>query len=239
MSIERNKDGSITIEDNDSMVAISRITKLADDKWEEKLQKAMQEYAKLVTVCDHTIKETELYFLEQCDAMPIASNDWRMESFQLDVIITHFKDKLKHKASSFSFDMTDVEMEKWHKEESAMREEARKCSSEQFGLNIRGYYLPNTERNKVFYDQVNEKVREFMKNTNRDASKVEMESLEDICFFFEESTGHYRFNCGVCSLLYKVIIFMGISENDIEKHTQRFLVYINAMHEMGYLPNLL
>ena len=39
--------------------------------------------------------------------------------------------------------------------------------------------------------------------------------------------------------MYQVIIFMGISENDIEKHTPHFLGYINAMLKMGYLPDLI
>lgn len=30
---------------------------------------------------------------------------------------------------------------------------------------------------------------------------------------------------------------MGVSEDDIEKHTQRFLGYINALCEMRSLPN--
>lgn len=51
--------------------------------------------------------------------------------------------------------------------------------------------------------------------------------------------GYYQFSCAECSFMYKVIIFIGISEEDIEEHTQRFIVYINAMIKMGYLPDLL
>jgi len=54
MSLERNKDSSITIIN-------SRVVKLTDDKWEEKFKQTMQEYAKLVTACAHTFKEIEQY----------------------------------------------------------------------------------------------------------------------------------------------------------------------------------
>ena len=229
MTLEKNKDSSITLIN-------SRVVKLTDDKWEEKFQQALQEYAKLVTACAHTFKETEQYFLEKCDALPLTSNDRRMKNFQLNVIMSHFKDKLGHKASEFSVDMSDEEIEKWDKEESSMRQEAENSSPQQFGLNINGYYLPHTKCNEVFYEQDYQVVQEFMKLTNQDAKKIKM---EDICFFFEETTGDYLFSCGGCSLMYQVIIFMGISDDDIEKHTSRFLGYITAMIKMGYLPDLI
>lgn len=229
MCLEKNKDRSITI-------IKSNVVKLTDDKWEEKFQQAVQEYAKLVTACAHTFKETEQYFLQQCDALPLTSNDIRMKNFQLDMIMRHFKDKLEHKAPRFSFIMTDEEIEKWNKEENDTLQEAEDSSPQQFGLNIYGYYLPHTERNEVFYEQGYQEIQEFMKLTNEDVKKIKM---EDICFFFEETTGDYLFSCAGCSLMHQVIIFMGISEEDIEKHNQRFLAYINAMIKLGYLPNLL
>jgi hypothetical protein len=229
MCLDRNIDSSITIISNN-------VVKLTDDKWEEKFQQAMQEYDKLVAACNHTFKETEQYFLDQCDALPLTSNDKHTENFKSNVIMSHFKDKLDHKPLRFSFDMTDEELEKWSKEESAIRQEAENSSPEQFGLNLRGYYLPHTKRNEVFYEQNYKEIQGFMKLTNQDAKKIKM---EDICFFLEETTGDYFFSCGGCSLMHQVIIFLGISEDDIEKHTPRFLGYINAMLKMGYLPDLI
>ena len=111
MSVERNEDGSITINNKNGMKAISRITKLTDDKWEEKFRQVVKEYAKLATTCAHTIKETEQYFLEQCDALPITTEDRRMKCFKLNVVLSHFRDKLENQAQEFSFDMTDEEIE--------------------------------------------------------------------------------------------------------------------------------
>lgn len=214
MSTERNKDSAITI-------IKSRVIKLTDDKREGKFQQVLQEYDKLVIPCAHTFKETEQYFLQECDALPLTLNDKSMKEFQLNVIRKHFKDKLENKAPIFSIDMG---------------QEAENSSNEQFGLNIHGYYLPHTIRNEVFYEQYYQEVLEFMKLTNQDFQKI---NLEDISFFFDETTGEYLFSCGECNLMYQVIIFMGISEDDIEKHNPRFLIYINAMLKMGHLPDLL
>jgi hypothetical protein len=37
----------------------------------------------------------------------------------------------------------------------------------------------------------------------------------------------------------QLIAFMGVSEADIEIHSQRFMGYIAALHEMGMLPKLI
>lgn len=218
MSIERSKDGNIN--NNNFLSIVSRVVKISDDKWDKKFQQTMQEYAKLVTACDHTFKEIEQYFLEQCDALPLPSNDKHMKLFQAHVIMDSSKSRPENRVPRFS-NMTDEEIDKWHKERSAMFHEAEYAPPQQFGLDIHGYYLPHTERNKVFYDQSNKGFNQYVN------------------FFFEETTGYYQFSCAGCSLMYQVIIFIGISEEDIEKHTQRFVGYINAMIKMGYLPNLI
>lgn len=222
MSLEKNKDNSITI-------ISSNILKLTDDKWDEKFQKWVQECAKLVTAGTPTFKETEQYFLEQCDALPLTTNDNRMNNFQLDVIMTRCRDKLVHQATEFSFDMTEEERKKWSEGENAMRQEAMNSSPQKFGFNIRGYYLPHTERNEVFYDQAYHEFQKMMKLTNQDYKQVKM---SDICFFFEETTGHYQFDGGRCSLKNQLIVFMGVREDDIERHSQRFMGYIAALHDI-------
>lgn len=211
MSLERIKDCGMTS-------IISRVVKISDDKTDERHHQLLQEYAKLVTarIHPHKFKEIEQYFLKQCDALPLTSNDGRMSLFKACVIMKHFKDK-EHKAPRFS-DMTDKEIAKWHKEESDLFHEAHFASPQQYGLNLHGYYLPYTKRNEVFYNQPYQS--------------------EDICFFFEETTGEYYFTCVECSFMYQVIIFIGISEDDIKSHNQRFVTYMNAMVQMGYLSKL-
>ena len=87
MSIDRSKDGYINNNNNNNnnnnfVSIVSRVVKISDDKCDKKFQQAMQQYAKLVTACDHTFKEIEQYLLEQCDALPLPSNDTHMKLFQ-------------------------------------------------------------------------------------------------------------------------------------------------------------
>lgn len=234
MSIERNNDGSITIKDNKGVAVIGKIVKVSYDKQEEIFQHWVDDCAKLVTACEHTFQETKDYFLAHCDTLPLDLNDRRMKNYQLNVIMNHYKDKLEYKSSEFSFDMTDDEIEKWHKEQNAMREVAINASPEQFGLYMCGYYLPHTERNAIFYEQAYLESQKFIKHTNHGPKQIEK---QDICFFFEETTEDCQSSGGGDSLIKQLIVFRGVSEDDIQKRTPRFLGYISTLRDMGRVPS--
>ena len=236
MSIQRNKDGSVTIKSNNGVTTIGKIVKASVDKREERFQQWINDCAKLVTACAHTLKETEQYFLNHCDALPLKLDDKRMKSFQCNVVMNYYKDKLKHQPSQFSFDMTDEEIEKWLKEDNAMHEEAMNSSLEHFGLNIRGYYLPRTERNSVFYEQSYIEAQKLMERNNSAPEQIRM---QDICFFFEETTEHWQCSGGGDTLMNQLLVFRGISQDDIEKRTPRFLQYITILRDMGDLPGII
>jgi len=225
MSINRNKDSGITS-------SYSRVVKISTAETDEMLNRVLQEYAKLVTVCTppHTFKEIEQYFLEQCDALSIPLDNDDMSLFKASVIMGHFENK-KHETPNSS-DMTYEEIVKWHKKKNDLFHEAHFASPQLYGLKLYGYRLPYTSRNEAFYDEA---YPELMNYTNQIAKRAKM---KDICFFFEETTEEYYFTCAGCSLMYKVIIFIGIGEEDSKKQNQRFVTYINAMVQMGYLPNL-
>jgi hypothetical protein len=213
MSLNRNKDSGITS-------SYSRVVKISTAKTDEMLNRVLREYAKLVTVCTHPhrFKEIEQYFLEQCDALSIPLDDDDMSLFKASVIMNHFENK-EHDTPNSS-DMTYEEIVKWHKKKNDLFHEAHFASPEQYGLKLYGY---------------DEAYPELIKYTDQIAKRAKM---KDICFFFEDTTEECYFTCAGCSLMYKVIIFIGISDEDSKKQNQRFVTYINAMVQMGYLPKL-
>ncbi|MDF2521274.1 MAG: hypothetical protein K0R84_1902 [Clostridia bacterium] len=233
MPIERNNADSITIRDNNSVTAIGRISGASDDKREEKFRQWVEDCAKQVKVCTHTFKETKQYFLEHCDTLPLPPDDRRMKYFKLNVIMNYFKDKLEHQASEFSFDMTDEEIEKWHKEEAAVREEALSSPPERFCLKLRGYCLPHTERNEAYYEETR---KDWETHSKLSPAEAEQVRHADICFYFEETTGYIQ-SSGAGTLIRELTIYRGISKEDIEKRTPRFLGYITALREIGELPD--
>jgi hypothetical protein len=226
MSSNRSKDSGI-------INCYSRVVKISDAKTDERINLALKEYAKLAnpSTYPHVFKEIEQYFLELCDVIPITLNDNDMSLFKAVVIGRHFECK-ENKAPNFS-DHTYEEIVKWHKEKNDLFNAALFASPKQYGLKLHGYRLPYTNRNEAFYDEA---YPDLMKDTDQIVKRAK---INDICFFFEETTEEYYFTCAGCSLMYKVIIFIGISEDDIKKHNQRFVTYINAMVQMGYLPDLI
>jgi predicted Fe-S protein YdhL (DUF1289 family) len=168
-----------------------------------------------------------------------------MKNFRYTVIENYCKDKLVHQPSEFSFDMTNEEIENWKKEEDAMREEILNSSPERFGLIIRGYYLPHTAHNVVFYEQSQEKHEEMIRRIEQKRTKsnggknIRTTPImqQDICFFFEETTEQFQATDGWNNLIQQLIAFNGVTENDIEKRTPRFLMYISTLRDMRKLPS--
>lgn len=227
MSVDRKKDGNISVNTDTSIIEVNVYRKEGEfEEWVERC-------AKLVTACAHTFKETEQYFLVQCDAQPLDKKDKRMKEFQFHLVMNHCKDKLEHQGLELSFDMTDEEIERWDKENNDMILEAMYSSPEHFGLSIRGYYLPQTERNKVFYAQNCIETKEMRKHSKIATKTVKM---QDISFLFEETTEEYQCNGGGGSLMQQLVVFNGVSEEDIQKRTPRFISYICVLSEMGKLP---
>lgn len=234
MSVKRKKDGSISIQSSNGATVIGKIFVNSDDKREEKFGKWVEECAKLVTPCEHTFKETEEYFLQSCDALPISPDDMRIKNFKQSIIMNYFRDKLKNQASEFSFDMTDEEIEVWDKEQTLMHQEAMNSSPEDFGLNMRGYYLPYTKRNEPIYEEACLEAQRDIRDKEFDFSQIQK---QDICFFFEETTCDLECRGGGRSLMEQLIVFRGVSREDIEARSPRFMGYITALREMGKLTN--
>lgn len=228
MAVERNEDGSVTIKTDFGTTSIGNIMICRCQKREEEFQGFVEEYAKLVNECEHTLAETEQYFLEICESVPISQNDRRMKTFMHSLVINFCQDKLKNKPSVFSHEMTDDEIENWDINEKNIRSEIRNSSAEDFGLIIRGYCLPRTERNKEYYDRAYTLVKKDCEKFNLDFQKVE---IQDICCFFEETMGYFQVT-GVDNLHNKLLIYKGITKEDIDKRSYSFLAYIGALRDV-------
>lgn len=233
MTVKRNRDGSVTIRNQSGTVAIGRVVFASDDSFKQKYEQWIEDCARLVTAGTHTFEETEKYFLEQCDTLPVSSDNIHLKSYKYSLIMNYFKDKLEYQAADFSFEMTDKEMEKWHRENSAMQEEVRNSPPERFGLNLKGYLLPNTERNRSFYKEASMQAQKHIQHSE---AKQQVD-MPNIYFFFEDTTENIEASGGGASLMNQLIIFRGISQDDINKRTPKFLSYINSLREVGKLAD--
>lgn len=224
MSLERKKDGTIIIKNsNKNITSISHTIGVFHAEYNEKFKLWVEKCAKIVKPCSHTFRETEEYFLQNCDVRPVCTNDRRLKTFLLNVVINNCRDKLSIQTAQFSLEMSDEEIEKWHNEHKIIREEVMNSTPDEYGLNIRGYYLPYTERNEVYY--------EHAQNDNQ--------SDQGIIFFFEETTESFQcYSSGGSNLMHRLTVFKGVSEEDIKNRNLRFLSYISALRDLGELPGI-
>lgn len=218
MSIDRKKDDSVSSKTSNGITVIST-TVWRSKEQEEKFHQWMEHCAKLVTPCAHTFKETVQYFLEQCDALPLDKNDRRLKKLQANVVMKYCRDKYEHQALEFL---------------SNMYSEVMNSSPEHFGLDIHGYYLPRTERNAVYYEETYAEEQESVKCITPNFRST----VQDICFIFEETMPCWQCHGGGHSLMTRLMVFRGISQEDIEKRSPRFLGYITVLSEMGELPGI-
>lgn len=222
MTVERKEDGSIIIKNNNSVTSIAPV-KSAYVERNTNYHTWVEKCAKIVKPCARSFKETEEYFLQSCDIRPVCPNDRRLKNFLLNMVLNNFTNKLSIQPTHISLDMSDEEIEKWQNDQKAIRNEVMNSTPEHFGLNIRGYYLPRTERNRAYYEQA-------QKYNQTDPS---------IIFFFEETTESFQcYSAGGRSLMEQLTVFRGVSEEDIKNRSLRFLSYISTLRDMGELPDI-
>jgi hypothetical protein len=198
---------------------------------EKKYRNWVEECANIMQPCSHSIEETKKYFLQQCEAVPIDSDDKRMISYQYSVVINY---KLKNRLSEFSLDMNDEALDKWAKEQSDIRREIMNTMPEHYGLKTTGYYLPKTERNLYLYEEF----RDEIKRLTKQKEDIDMHTFsQDMCFFFEETTEDIQCHNGGRSFMNKLFVFRGVSEEDIKLRNARFQGYLSSMRELGNIPD--
>ena len=231
MEIKREADRiSFTYENGSGVICAMRMEKAFDD---ETVQSWIKHCAKLVQPYSHSFAEMEEYLLAHYDARPLAPEDLQMQNFKSNVLIAYFDDRLEHKPPEFSFDMTDEEIEHWHRESMARQKEASAAAPEQFGLKLHGYKILLTGRSEALIEA---DLRKWEKATGKECPGAEKPE----CFVFWEESSHAVTGNGLgCSaLMHDLNNFLGITREDIDGLTPRFLVFIHGLAERGGLPSL-
>jgi len=235
MTINQNRDGSFIKSSRNDAASIGRIGGTFSPKRnqaiEEKYCKWVEECAISIKPCSHTIEESEQYFLQQCEAVPMDKNDNRMKSYQYSVVLNY---KLNNRLSGFPIDISDEAIEKWDKVQGDIRREIMNTLPEHYEIKTSGFYLPQTERNLYLYVEFKDEIKKITKckedfNTHT--------YCQDICFFFDKTTEDIQCNNGGRSLINKLFVFRGVREEDIKLRNARFQGYLSSMRELGNLPD--
>lgn len=196
----------------------------------EGLEKWAENYAKNIKPCAHTIKETEEYLLSMYDAVQLEAGNDQLQNFEHNVILNNFRDKLKHQPLKMTSEMSDEEMDRWHLQEMAASREIDSYPPEHFGIITHGYYLPHTQRNEAFYEDVYKKEKARRSAFVFGSDEVEKDYLT-VYIFFEETTETINASAAL-DLLRKLLIYQGVTQKDIDELTPRFVTYVSLSKDM-------
>jgi hypothetical protein len=233
MSIWQNTDGSnnISRRSNSSISSIGIIggtfSPKRDPLLEEKYHNWIEEFANIIQPCSHTMEETEQYFLQQCEAVPMDKGDNRMKGYQYSVVMNY---KIQDRISELPLDMNIESIEKWNMVQSDIRRELMNTLPEHYGIKTSGYYLPQTERNLYLYEEFRSEIERITKHKE---DIIMHTYCNDMCFFFERTTGDIQCSNGGRSLINRLLAYRGVSEEDIELRNVRFQGYLSSMRELG------
>lgn len=236
MPVER-KGEQITITTEKGTMAITPMKIIKNGFDESVLQAWQDECAKMLKPNARLASELAEYLMARYDLELLTAEDIPMQLFWENFIINHFGDRLKHCPPHPSSNMTDKELENWQLETEAQREEVRVIPPERFGLKIHGFHILHTERNEPLIDADR---RQWWKRWGNDHCKHTENFVEpDGYFCYEETTGEGSGSgFGGGALLHEAILFLGITAEDIEGRTPRFLGYACSLSEEGKLPSL-
>lgn len=235
MAVERNENGSVTIRDENGIVTIGKISAVFTPEFnsdkEAKHQAWVESCAQMIKAQPHTISEVEEYFLKQCEAIPLDAKDIRMRSSHINVVMKH---QLKDRYDDLQFrslDLTDEEFEELHRKQNELHKEVMNSSPEDYGLIIKGYYLPRTLRNQQIYEE-----KDPIWERLPEEEKLHYKDDEEICVYFEETTGYMSLIGRGAELRNRLIAYKGITDKDINSRNSNFHIYISTLRDLGYLP---
>ena len=212
--------------------------KIIENKFDADAFKAWQdECVKRLTPNARPAAELSSYLVERYDLETLDLRDDMIQMFLHGFIPRHFGHRLKHNPPRLSFDMTDNELESWQRETDAQREEIHSISPKHFGIKVHGFHVLHTDKNEPLIEVDRRQWWERWGNEHcKDAKNV---TEQDGYFCFEETTCEGSGSgFGGTALAREAALFLGVTEEDIENRTNRFLGYASALVEKGQLPPL-
>ncbi|MFT4145219.1 MAG: hypothetical protein QM644_12250 [Mobilitalea sp.] len=236
MPVKRNEDGSITIRDENGMLSVGKVSAVfmpeSSPEQEAKHEAWVEKYAQLIKPQPHTIIEVEEYFLQQYEAIPLDTKDSQVKGCYFNVVMNYCLKDRNRQLNRISVDMSDEEIEEWNGRQRELLKEVLSSTPEDYGLKIRGYYLPRTIRNQQIYEEKDPRWDDLPEEHKQHLKDED----EKTCFVLEETTGYMNLTGRGIGLYNRLIAYKGITDEDINLRNSNFHIYISVMRDLGYLP---
>ena len=217
---------------------------------EEMLDHYWEYCAGIIKPGGHSIQDAIKWLEENWDLEALSSDDRQMTVQRANIAANKFPDQ--YGTPDIFQEMEDEEVEQRIREGHIRQKAAEETTDEQLGIRLRGYHIPYTVRNQSFYDEGYAEFekrmsehRRWMQKNHPDHStpplpSADREKRKANAYLFIEETQAHIFGSGVGAepLCRKLGKYIGISKEDIETRSHRFIGYVHCMAEEGELLTL-
>lgn len=242
MKIERGENGSIHYEiETEEHGTISGGIMAIEIEHSDDEHTARQDYfdycAGLVQPGCHDIDECIKWLEQNWDVQPLPKDDRELAMHRFNIAMNPPYVKEPYIISA---DMADDEIQSSILAQHAAEQRARRATDEELGIETCGYRILDTSRNRVLFDEdIAENARVQQEQGPQDAMPDDEPPCDYNAFIFFERKACSVAGSGVgCNaLLNRLVIYKGVSRQDIETRSNRFMSYVLAAAAMGKLPS--
>lgn len=200
-----------------------------EDKWNQLLQTCKE-----ITVPKSdkiTGEEIKNYLIDKYDAREIELPSNSKQSLKYNLIMNYYPEALQelealqgHKDMGYFDQFNNIEL----------------ISDEKLKLNFSSLIISRTSKTESLYQEFEQEINEHIYRTKSLFSRIfkksirkTLKNIKEIKFEIELSTGYMQFSNGPKSLMDEIILWKGVTQEDIDNSTPAFMSYAAAMGDTG------
>ena len=196
-------------------------TAIQTEEDREQYEAFLDDAARKISPCDRTFEQMLMYLEEKYQAIPYVLPERHLNSLKETVLRISFPQILR-KTGVPEQELTREERIARYKEEKAF---LREYPAERLGLEFRAYVLP--EEPSEIISIGNGIPREQQASQFSEETRLVLEA--------EMKTQYMRCLNGGGNVLNDLILWRGVSQQDIDERSAQFVMYVDALKEAGKL----
>lgn len=213
----------------------------SNEEAEKKWAQVLEECRKLAVPIVHAKTGEELmqYLIKEYDAREIEISERQKIAVKINVLLKYFPDLMPR--HEFPQNQDKEALMEWA---SQMHEDlwnrAQMVPDEKYGLKFVSLTIPKTEKTARYYEILEleqrkhlEKHRPLWSRLFRKHEREPNPIISYMVFDIETSTGYMQMRNGCHALMNEIILWKGITQEDIDNCTPEFMSYAAAMRDMG------
>jgi len=218
--------GIIGSTDGPTSIFVTKVRR--NDKKSQEYRRLLQRAAASIKPCGHDFAGLPAYLREHYGAVEYPLNERRLDMLKACVIMNHFPHLLK-KPEPLGEKPSKKEVIRYCEQDTSW-EQARNYPAEKLGLDLRSYLLPHEQPDPLDFPPA--KTGPFKKKAPvPDLRKGDRKVIVEL----EMTTKYLTIQNGSRALMDDLILWHGVTQQDIDGQTPRFIGYVHTLKEMGRL----